>query len=79
MIEEQKSILTNPEIEYKTGIIKISIRVPEKSLISNIFNDLKANNFNFDWEPRSFDYAQGYYSSCLVDPDGNKFEIVYTD
>ena len=79
MITEQKDILVHLEPYHRPGIVRLSVRVGTKNLINDLFKELKELNYKFAWEPKSSQYADGYYSVCLLDPDENEFEIVYID
>ncbi len=78
-LSEQKDILAVLEPRFKYGITEISIRVGSRELITNLFNELCEKEFKFCWRPKSFRHTSGYFSCCLLDPDKNKFEIVYMD
>ncbi|MFT6630798.1 MAG: putative lactoylglutathione lyase [Bacteriovoracaceae bacterium] len=79
MITEQKDMLVHLEPYHRPGIVRLSVRVGTRKLINDLFEELKELNYKFAWEPKDSQYAEGYYSVCLLDPDENEFEIVYID
>ena len=78
MISEQKSIASNPDPDYRLGFTQISIRVGSPAVVDQIYKEIVSYKYSCSWKPRTFDYSDGYYSTCLFDPDYNKIEVFYT-
>ncbi len=78
IISEQKDIVSNPDPDYRLGFTQISIRVGSPDIVDQIYKEIVSHKYPYSWKPRSFDYSDGYYSTCLFDPDYNKIEIFFT-
>lgn len=72
---KQTTVISKPE--NRNGVSSLSICFSSKSAIDELFNSMKKNGFL--WSPKNFDYAPGYYSCCLSDPDGVAIELIYQD
>ncbi|NQU85404.1 MAG: VOC family protein [Mariniphaga sp.] len=63
----------DPKKEF-TGIIHFAIKVRSKDKVNNLTEELRADGFKILGEPRTT--GDGYYESVILDPDGNRIEIV---
>jgi len=64
--------LNNPKAQYK-GIIHIAISVGSKENVVEITEKLRSNEYTIISEPQTT--GDGYFESCVFDPDGNRIEI----
>ena len=75
-IMHMPSILKNKNItaqEY-LGIIHIALKVNGKKNVDKITKILKNDGYKVISEPRTT--GDGYYEGCILDPDGNRIEII---
>ena len=64
--------LNNPKVQYK-GIIHIAIAVGSKENVVEITEKLRSDEYTIISEPQTT--GDGYFESCVFDPDGNRIEI----
>ncbi len=57
-----------------TGFIHFAIQVASKSEVDKLTETLRDDGFKIVSEPRTT--GDGYYESVVLDPDGNRVEIV---
>ena len=62
-----------PFREY-TGIIHFAIKVGSRERVDDLTETLRVDGFKILGEPRTT--GDGYYESVILDPDGNRVEIV---
>lgn len=73
-------IMTRPNLEQvtpssmKTGYIHLAFSVGSKGKVDTLTADLERNGYHIFSKPRTT--GDGYYESCVSDPDGNMIEIV---
>lgn len=63
----------NDTVNQYIGIIHIAISVGSLEKVDAITSELKKAGFTVVGEPRHT--GDGYYESCILDPDGNRIEI----
>lgn len=63
----------NDTINQYIGLIHIAISVGSAEKVNNITNSLRKDGYRVVSEPRYT--GDGYYESCILDPDGNRIEI----
>lgn len=56
------------------GLIHLAFSVENKKNVDELTENLRENGFKVVGEPRTT--GDGYYESCILDPDGNRIEIV---
>ena len=64
----------NNPFEQYLGIIHIALNVNGKKNVNKITETLKKDGYKIISEPRTT--GDGYYESCILDPDGNRIEII---
>lgn len=64
--------LNDKNKEYM-GFIHIAISVGSKEKVDSITKELSESGYTLVSEPRYT--GDGYYESCILDPDGNRVEI----
>lgn len=62
----------DPRAQF-TGIIHIAISIGSAEAVDALTARLKADDYEVCGEPRRT--GDGYYESCVLDPDGNRVEI----
>lgn len=63
----------NDTINEYIGLIHIAISVGSAEKVNSLTETLKNNGYSVVSEPRHT--GDGYYESCILDPDGNRIEI----
>jgi len=63
----------NNSFDQYIGLIHLSISVGSKEKVISLTNELRSNGFIVISEPRHT--GDGYFESCVFDPDGNRIEI----
>lgn len=63
----------NDTINEYIGLIHIAISVGSAEKVNNLTEKLRGNGYSIVSEPRCT--GDGYYESCILDPDGNRIEI----
>lgn len=63
----------DPQKNY-TGLAHFAIRVGSKTEVDRITEIVRSDGFKIAGEPRTT--GDGYYESVVLDPDGNKVEII---
>jgi len=66
-----------PSIENReehVGYTHLAFSVGDKETVDNLTNSLREDGYTVFSEPRMT--GDGYYESCVSDPDGNRIEIV---
>jgi len=64
----------NDAVKQFTGIIHFALNVGSKAEVNGITELLRMDGFKVLSEPRTT--GDGYYESVVLDPDGNRVEIV---
>lgn len=77
MLYKQNDVQAHIDHNYRLGPVQISVRLPEKKLVDELYQALHQKKYTFAWEPKKFDYSANYYSFLVFDPDDNKFEFLY--
>lgn len=73
-------IMTRPDLVVRTkapfdaGYIHLAFRVGSREKVDTLTNTLRQAGFPVTSEPRTT--GDGYYESCVQDPEGNLIEIV---
>jgi len=73
-------IMTRPNMEQQNnspahlGYIHLAFSVGSKENVDLLTNTLKRDGYTIFSNPRTT--GDGYYESCILDPDGNQVEIV---
>lgn len=63
----------NDPSEQYTGIIHIAIKVGNRDKVDKLTGTLRKDGYTVISEPR--DTGDGYYESCILDPENNRIEI----
>lgn len=63
----------NDTINQYIGLIHIAISVGSVEKVDNLTNTVRNAGYRIVSEPRYT--GDGYYESCILDPDGNRIEI----
>lgn len=72
-------LMTRPGLEKKTpsplqtGYVHLAISVERKEMVDQITSLLERDGYAILSRPRVT--GDGYYESCILDPDGNQIEI----
>lgn len=64
----------NNPMEQYLGLIHIAIEVGGKERVLELTELLRSDGYTVVGEPRTT--GDGYFESCILDPDGNRVEIV---
>ena len=64
----------NDSIKQFIGIIHFAIKVESKEKVRQLTELLKTDGYKVVSEPRTT--GEGYYESIILDPDGNRVEIM---
>lgn len=64
----------NDPLKQYSGIIHFAIKVGSKPEVNKLTDLLRSDGFKVVSEPRTT--GDGYYESVVLDPDGNRLEIV---
>ena len=64
----------NEPIKQFTGIIHFAIKANSRAEVDKITSIVKSDGFKVVSEPRTT--GDGYYESIILDPDGNRVEIM---
>jgi len=64
----------NEPIKQFTGLIHFAIKVGSRAEVDRMVEILRADSFRIISEPRTT--GDGYYESVILDPDGNRVEII---
>ncbi len=78
----QLEIMQKPGIPYNandpilqaTGFTHIAIEVDSRQKVLDLTERLRYEGYNIVSEPRQT--GDGYFESCILDPDGNRLEIL---
>lgn len=65
---------SNDPFIQATGITHIAIQVESRQQVLDLTNRLRDHKFTIASEPRQT--GDGYFESCILDPDGNRIEII---
>lgn len=74
-------IMTKPELSMINnkfdyfGFSHIAMAMESKKRVDEITEKIKNDGYELKSEPRIT--GDGYYESCILDPDGNKIEIIF--
>lgn len=72
VMERPDMVNTSPHV-YQQGLIHIAFNVGSKENVDELTEVLLANGCTHISGPRTT--GDGYYESCVYDPDGNQLEI----
>jgi lactoylglutathione lyase len=64
----------NDPIKQFTGLIHFAIKVDSRTNVDKLTDLIREDGFKVISEPRTT--GDGYYESVILDPDGNRVEIV---
>jgi lactoylglutathione lyase len=64
----------NDPLKHYTGLAHFAINVGSKNEVDNLTETLRNDGFHIVSEPRTT--GDGYYESVVLDPDGNRVEIM---
>lgn len=73
-------LMTRPKLEsleprpYRTGYIHLAFSAGSKDAVDLLTATLEQDGYTVFSKPRMT--GDGYYESCVLDPDGNQIEIV---
>lgn len=73
-------LMTSPEVKceefdrYKKGLIHLAFSVGSKENVDEITKQIESDGFEVLSQPRNT--GDGYYESCILDPENNIVEIV---
>ncbi|MFT4145728.1 MAG: VOC family protein [Mobilitalea sp.] len=73
-------LMTRPQLEeispvpFQTGYIHIAFSAGSKDNVDSLTAQLEKDGYIVASKPRTT--GDGYYESCVLDPDGNQIEIV---
>ncbi len=59
--------------EQYIGLIHVAMSTGSRESVDRLTNELRAAGYRVVSEPR--ETGDGYYESCVLDPDGNRVEI----
>jgi lactoylglutathione lyase len=65
---------TNDVYRQFTGLIHFAISTASKDEVNTLTEQLRAAGYEVVGEPRTT--GDGYYESVILDPDGNRLEIM---
>ncbi len=63
----------NDTVNQYIGLIHIAVAVGSIEKVNSITDELMKSGYTVVSEPRYT--GDGYYESCILDPDGNRLEI----
>lgn len=63
----------NPHKQF-TGLVHFAIKVDSKEKVDELTKTLREDGFKVVSEPRTS--GMGYYESVILDPDGNRVELI---
>lgn len=69
-------LMTKPELKARSGqagIAHIALSVGSREIVDELTSRLKADGYSITSGPRTT--GDGYYESCVLDPEGNAIEI----
>jgi lactoylglutathione lyase len=73
-------LMTRPNLEelvstpFQTGYIHLAFSAGSKENVDSLTSTLEKDGYTVLSKPRTT--GDGYYESCVLDPDGNQIEIV---
>ncbi len=73
-------LMTRPNLvqlqpaSYQTGYIHLAFSAGSKAAVDTLTASLEQDGYTVLSQPRTT--GDGYYESCVLDPDGNQIEIV---
>lgn len=73
-------IMSRPDMEEQSsstihlGYIHLAFSVGSKEVVDSLTESLRRDGYTILSNPRTT--GDGYYESCILDPDGNQIEIV---
>ena len=73
MTKPELSIVSDSDKEHY-GYVHLAFSVGNEKLVDTLTDLLRSDGFKVYSEPRRT--GDGYYESCVSDPDGNRIEIV---
>jgi lactoylglutathione lyase len=63
----------NNSFSQHLGLIHFAVSVGSKEKVDELTAKLRSDGYEIVGEPRVT--GDGYYESCILDPDGNRIEI----
>ena len=72
---EQSGIEENASRRGRGGLIHLAFSVGSREKVDDLTETLRFAGFEIVSEPRTT--GDGYYESCIADPDGNLVEITF--
>lgn len=78
--QTQLELMTRPNLDQvistplQTGYIHLAFSVGSKDNVNQLTTTLEKDGYTVLSKPRTT--GDGYYESCVLDPDGNQIEIV---
>ncbi|MGF6905647.1 VOC family protein [Fusobacterium sp. PH5-44] len=69
----RKDIIDKEKAVYRTGYTHMAFNVGSKEKVDELTKKLEEDGFKVISEPRMT--GDGYYESCILDPEGNQVEI----
>ncbi|MGL4671200.1 MAG: VOC family protein [Cetobacterium sp.] len=73
-IMSRPNLIENQEINLMCGLTHLSFSVKTKAEVDSLTNVLIKDGYKLLSGPRTT--GDGYYESCILDPDGNQIELV---
>ena len=64
----------NNPLKQFTGLVHFAIKTGSKQAVDQLTEQLRRDGFKVAGEPRTT--GEGYYESVILDPDGNRIEII---
>ena len=64
----------NDPLKNYTGLAHFAIKTGSKNAVDNLTEAIRGDGYKVVSEPRTT--GDGYYESVVLDPDGNRVEIV---
>lgn len=72
---EKQGLASSEAERLRTGFIHLAFAVGSKERVNELTETLRFAGFEVVSEPRTT--GDGYYESCIADPDGNLVEITF--
>ena len=75
--EAQSDAHAVPYDRYAVGVHHVCIDVPDRVIVDERAEWVRASSGTLLSGPADYDYTPGYYAVFLADPDGIKLELLY--
>ncbi len=79
VISQQDRIKQFISHDHRVGVLSFSLFCSEKEIVDNLYKELGRQDYKIHSKPKFYDYAPGYYSFKVFDPDENLIEIFTTE